>query len=265
MVMPIAHLSDRSVVKMSGPDARAFLQGQLTNDIGLLAPEAPLYAGVLSPQGKAMFAILLFADGDDILIDCAADQAEALVKRFTMFRLRRSFTIAAEPGLNVYAGWDGAAGTPDPRYPAGGVRFVAADADAGATLADWHAHRLPLGLPEADEIGVDDCMWLETNGRELNGTSFTKGCYTGQENVARMHHRDKLRKRLLPVKAADGAEGPILSGARAVGELRGVAHGGMRMALIRTDHPGGELLAGGAPVEPLLPPWLDLQDVAVID
>lgn len=258
--MSLAHLSHRSVVKMSGPDVQEFLQGQLTNDIAGLTPQTPLYAGVLSPQGKAMFAIFLFQQGDDIRIDCATEQADALVRRFTMFRLRRKFDIAPAPELAVYAQWDEPLAHPaDPRLADAGSRFVApaSSQTTSATLADWHAHRLPLGLPEADEIGDADLMWLETNGRELHGTSFTKGCYTGQENVARMHHRDKLRKRLLPVCIAGNAEGPIMSGPRQAGELRGQRHGDLQMALLRTERLADQLTIGDAAIEYIRPPWLE--------
>lgn len=245
---------------MSGPDVMAFLQGQLTQDIDGLGPQTPLYAGVLTPQGKAMFAIFLFADGSDVLIDVADEQADALIRRFTMFRLRKQFEIGREPGLAVHAQWGEASPHPaDPRLGAAGARFIAPAGSVATTaaLADWHRHRLLLGLPEADEIGDGELLWLETNGRELHGTSFTKGCYTGQENVARMHHRDKLRKRLLPVRLTGAADGAIMAGAKQVGDLRGTRHDDMQMALLRVGAATGPLTVGSAPAEPVLPPWLE--------
>ena len=253
--MPACQLPDRTLLRLSGADTRPFLQGLLTQDVAALSAAQPLYAGLLSPQGKALFQLFLFADGEDVLIDVAADGAEALARRLAMFRLRKQVAISPEPALAVWQAW-GEAGN-DPRTPLAGSRFLAAP--GGSTLLpEWHAHRLALGLPDADEIGTDDLLWLETNGRELNGVSFTKGCYTGQENTARMHHRDKLRKRLLPVRLTgpSAPDAKLMAGEREAGQLRGVRHGDLQMALFRMDYVGQPLAVEGAAAELMLPPWL---------
>lgn len=255
--MPLCHMSNRAVVRLAGPDVRPFLQGLLTQDMAALTDRAPLYAGLLSPQGKALFALFLFADGEDVLVDVEAAQLDALLRRLTMFRLRRQVVIAPEPALAVWQHWGEPSPHPaDPRHGKAGSRFLAPPGGATADIAEWHAHRLPLGLPEADEIGDDELLWLETNGRELNGVSFAKGCYTGQENTARMHHRHKLRKRLLAVRVPDGADGPILCNGKPAADLRGVRHGELQMALVRMEYAGRPLSIGGAPVALLRPEWL---------
>ena len=263
--MPLCHLQDRALLRLSGPDVRPFLQGLITQDVTGLAPHAPLYAGLLSPQGKALFQLFLFADGEDVLLDVNAAQAEALAKRLTMFRLRRQVAIAPEPGLKVWQQWGEPSAHPaDPRTPLAGSRFAATGLEPNAGLADWHARRLALGLPDSDETGHDELLWLETNARELNGVSFTKGCYTGQENTARMHHRDRLRKRLLPVRlsAPCAPDATIMAGDRLAGELRGQRHGDLQMALVRMEHAGAPLMVEGAPAELIRPAWLpeDAQD-----
>ena len=250
-------MSNRAVLRLSGPDVRPFLQGLLTQDVGLLGDATPLYAGLLSPQGKALFALFLFAEGDDVLVDVEAAQLDALSRRLTMFRLRRQVTIAPEPGLAVWQQWGEPSPHPaDPRSARAGSRFLAPPGGESVGLADWHAHRLVLGLPEADEIGSDELLWLETNARELNGVSFTKGCYTGQENTARMHHRDKLRKRLLAVRVPDSVDGPITSEGKPAAELRGVRHGDLQMALVRMEFADRPLEIAGVPVELVKPEWL---------
>ena len=184
-------LGDRAVIRLSGEDVRGFLQGLVTNDVlGAL----PVWAGLLTPQGKALFDFILWADGADVLIDCEASQAEALAKRLSMYRLRRAITIARDDSLAVHWAPAGEAGVPDPRLAALGRRWIAPP-DGAAT--GYHAHRLSLGVPEGvDELGQDKTLWLETNAGELNGVSFTKGCYVGQENTARMNYRQKVNRRL---------------------------------------------------------------------
>ena len=259
--MPLCHLPDRALLRLSGADTRDLLQGLLTQDVSALSLTQPLYAGLLSPQGKALFQLFLFADGEDMLLDVAATGAEALTKRLTMFRLRKQVAIAPEPGLAVWQQWGEASSHPaDPRTPLAGSRFLAAPREAGP-LEAWHAHRLALALPDADEIGTDDLLWLETNARELNGVSFTKGCYTGQENMARMHHRDKLRKRLLPVRLTGPStpDAKLMAADREAGQLRGARHGDLQMVLFRMDYAAQPLTADGATAELILPEWLSAE------
>ncbi|MBK6707453.1 MAG: folate-binding protein [Sphingomonadales bacterium] len=210
--MSAPRLFDRAVIRLSpqeaGEDVRAFLQGLVTNDA---QAELPLWAGLLTPQGKALFDFFLWADPStgsgqsDVLIDCEAGQAEALVRRLSLYRLRRKIVIAVDAALGVF--W--AAAAPDrpvdPRLPELGVRWIAPVADDDADISPFYrAHRLSLGVPEGlAELGSDATLWLETNAAELNGVSFTKGCYVGQENTARMNWRQKVNRRLVVVPASD--------------------------------------------------------------
>ncbi|MGZ8346636.1 MAG: CAF17-like 4Fe-4S cluster assembly/insertion protein YgfZ [Allosphingosinicella sp.] len=197
-------LDDRALIRLSGEDVRGFLQGLVTNDLDLLAADRPLWAGLLSPQGKAMFDFLLWAEGDDVLVDAEAAQAEALAKRLKLYRLRRPIRIEPEPGLAAHWSATGDEGVPDPRLADLGRRWLA---PAGAPAEGWRAHRLALGVTEgAAELGSDKTLWLECNAAELNGVSFTKGCYVGQENTARMNYRQKVNRRLVVVPA-DSAGG----------------------------------------------------------
>lgn len=187
-------LADRALLRIAGDDVRGFLQGLVTQDTQTLAPDAPRWAGLLTPQGKALFDFVLWDDGDAVLVDCASDAAEALARRLAMYRLRRKITIEPAEGAVHWALAPGR-GVADPRLPELGYRWLAAP---GAPAVGWRAHRLSLGVTEgAGELGTDQTLWLECNARELNGVSFTKGCYTGQENTARMHHRAKVNRRLV--------------------------------------------------------------------
>lgn len=179
-----------------GEDIADFLQGLVTSDVkGAL----PVWTALLSPQGKVLFDFLVWRDGDDLLLDCEAGAAEGLAKRLSLYRLRRRIGIARDDALAVH--WRADESGNDPRLPALGTRWIA-PADAGDASADaaWRAHRLALGVTEGrGELGEGETLWLECNAAELNGVSFTKGCYVGQENTARMNWRQKVNRRLVVV------------------------------------------------------------------
>jgi tRNA-modifying protein YgfZ len=194
-------LIDRALVRIAGEDPRGFLQGLVTNDLARLAEDRPLWAGLLSAQGKALFDFILWADGEDVLIDCERDAAGELARRLTLYRLRRPIRIDREEALCVHWSPDGDGDGPrDPRLAELGRRWLAPEDGAGGE--GWLKHRLSLGVTEGiAELGQDKTLWLECNAAELNGVSFTKGCYVGQENTARMNYRRKVNRRLVVVPA----------------------------------------------------------------
>lgn len=188
-------LDDRALIRISGEDVRGFLQGLVTQDLALVTAETPQWAALLTPQGKALFDFLLWADGDAILVDCEAAQREALIRRLTIYRLRRAIAIEAVEG-GVHWSPEPGQGVPDPRLAALGYRWLGAA--SGGIAMGWRSHRLRLGVTEgAEEFGQDKTLWLECNAAELNGVSYAKGCYVGQENTARMHYRAKVNRRLV--------------------------------------------------------------------
>lgn len=201
-------LADRALLRLSGEDVRGFLQGLVTQDTRKVAPGAPQWSALLSAQGKVLFDFLLWDGGDGaILIDAEAARIEALAKRLTLYRLRRAIAIEAVADRAVHwspAEQPGAAA--DPRLAALGYRWIGA-ADGGDARDAWHAHRLSFGVTEGlAELGDGQTLWLECNARELNGVAFDKGCFVGQENTARMHHRAKVNRRLVVVPLADAPE-----------------------------------------------------------
>ncbi|MEM6476321.1 MAG: folate-binding protein [Pseudomonadota bacterium] len=192
-------LKNRTIVRMTPLDAqedvRGFLQGLVTNDV---SGDLPVYAALLSAQGKAMFDFLVWADEGALLLDCEAAIADDLVKRLSLYRLRRKIEIARDETLEAHWSVDGHEGSvADPRLAALGHRSLSTP-DGEAADDAYLAHRLSLGVPEGSaELG--DILWLETNAIELNGVSFEKGCYVGQENTARMNWRSKVNRRLVVV------------------------------------------------------------------
>ena len=191
--MSATQLTNRAVIRLSGEDVRGFLNGLVTNDVtGAL----PVWAALLTPQGKVLFDFIVWGDGADLLLDCEADHANALVKRLGMYRLRRQISIALDSDIGVH--WQtGSNALPDPRLASLGQRWLGA-ANGGSAESNWLIQRLALGVCEgAAELG--DLLWLECNAAELNGVSFTKGCYVGQENTARMNWRAKVNRRVVVV------------------------------------------------------------------
>lgn len=240
--MTATRLLDRALVRISplaeGESAGDFLQGLVTNDV---AGPLPIYAALLSAQGKHLFDFFVWPDGGDLLLDCEADLADELVRRLSLYRLRKQLSIARDDGLGVFWAAQGS-GPPDPRLPALGTRWIAPAGvdDIGADAA-YRAHRLALGVPEG-RAEMGDLLWLETNAADLNGVSFTKGCYVGQENTARMNWRQKVNRRLLvvPLEQSDPARQVV-----AYPEL-GLAVDHRRVA----DIPAA-----------LVPEWIELGDV----
>jgi hypothetical protein len=213
-MLPATLLTDRVLLRLSpmaeGEDVRGFLQGLVTSDVAAAMPQ---WGALLTPQGKCLFDFILWADGADVLIDCEREAAEALARRLTLYRLRRAIAIAPEPALAVHWAQSGGQGAVDPRLPALGRRWLAPageglvpDEQASDAAPAYHAHRLSLGVTEGRaELGDGTTLWLECNAAELNGVSFTKGCYVGQENTARMNWRAKVNRRIVvvPLDQAD--------------------------------------------------------------
>ena len=260
----VTELDDRALLHVSGADATVFLQGLLTQDVEQVGAHYSLWAGLLSPQGKALFEMLLYRAPDGgFYLDVAKDKAAALMQRLNLYRLRRSVDIAPAPAhLKIWAMWGGDHGAhpADGRLPALGARWIDDRAHSSNTdLAAYHRHRRLLGVPDAAEIGQDQTLWLEANATELHGVSFTKGCYVGQENTARMHHRDKVRRRLLPlhVQGTPNSDEVMAHGKNA-GELRG--HGeDVRMAWLRLElvNDARDITVGDVSATLIWPTWLE--------
>ncbi|WP_228243200.1 folate-binding protein YgfZ [Porphyrobacter sp. GA68] len=195
------NLLHRALIRLSAlaeeESVRSFLQGLVTNDV---SGALPVYAGLLSAQGKTLFDFIVWADGADLLLDCEAEVVDELVRRLSLYRLRRRIGIERDRALSVQWSKDPVDGAvADPRLVDLGWRWIApVESQQAGADSDWLNHRLSLGVPEGRaELG--DVLWLETNAAELNGVSFTKGCYVGQENTARMNWRQKVNRRLVVV------------------------------------------------------------------
>lgn len=236
---------DREGIALSGPvDEQAdFLQSLVTNDIGPASPDDLVYAALLTPQGKYLSDFFIFRDGDgNYVLDVAAGQGEALEKRLTMYRLRRPVDLTRTP-LPAAAFWGGEmpGALPDPRDSALGSRLYGEAVEVAiimATAGDYDLHRLKLGVPESGtDLIPNDTYILEAGFERLNGVDFKKGCYIGQEIVARMKHKTDLRKqyRIVTVEGVADPDSPIVTeDGKPAGRLYSVRDG-VGLALVRLE------------------------------
>ncbi len=275
----ITELTTRGVIKVSGGDAKKFLQDIVTNDVTKSVDGKAVHAGLLTPQGKILFDFFLIDRGDHFLLECARDTAADLVKRLTFYKLRAAVQIEDMSGtLKVLAAWNGMPDAhsqaiiyPDSRLEMLGHRIIAPaslDVMAGCDVAseeDYHHLRIALGVPEADkDYPLGDTFPHEADYDQLHGVDFNKGCYVGQEVVSRIEHRGKARKRIVPARG----RAPLTPGARisardaAIGMLGSVA-GDMGLAMVRLDRAekaiedGHPLMAGNVEIDLIQPGWAD--------
>jgi len=278
-----AHLSDRALIRVGGPEAQHFLQNLVTADIDGLDQDGARAGALLTPQGKILFDFLIYRTNDGYLIDTPASTAPDFLKRLTFYRLRAKVELELlGDDIGVVAVWEGHAdvqealiSVEDPRLPALGQRLVGPVAtltpafggtDAG--LEAYHAHRIRHGVPEGlQDFDYSDIFPHDADLDQLGGVSFSKGCYVGQEVVSRVQHRGSARKRFLQVESASALPGKgsnVTSGGKSVGVLGSSASIGGRtfgLALVRLDKvaqakDNGSLLeCGDAEILVKLPDW----------
>ena len=283
-------LEDRCVLKISGDEARDFLQGLVSNDLNHVSPAKAIYAALLTPQGKYLHDFFISELGGRFYLDCEAARIEDLFKRLRMFKLRAkveleiiedmavavlfgedihdALALHTNPGSAIE--WLGGVLFTDPRLSEIGARSIipttsmeTALRDEGftpATFEDYDALRLSFGLPDSSrDLEIDKSILLESGFEELNGVDFNKGCYVGQELTARTKHRGLIKKRLVPVEfegtpPAPGTE--ITQDGKNAGELRSVA-GNFGLALLRLEalEKSEPLIADGCPLTSSKPSW----------
>jgi folate-binding protein YgfZ len=266
--MKAAFLPDRGVVKVSGDDARDFLNGLVTTDVTLLGPGLGRFGALLTPQGKIIADFLITeapsGHGGGFLIDCPRVLAQALADKLGFYRLRAKVAVEnLSDSLGVLAAWEGDPAVKpdlafaDPRNTALGWRILVPPeltqkvADLiGADLVDstaYDAHRIASGVPRGGlDFMYGDAFPHETNMDRLYGVDFDKGCYVGQEVVSRMQHRGTARTRTIRVIVDGPAPEPgaaILAGGKSVGTM-GATAGHTGLALIRIDRTADALAAG---------------------
>jgi folate-binding protein YgfZ len=266
MTAPFARqvLPNRALIRLAGENVLSLLNNIITADVGELPLAQIAYGALLSPQGKIQHEMFVINEGDSVLVDCVHSQREDLMRKLVMYRLRAKIEITPDDSQMVVVSPSGV-GAIDPRWPALGHRGLA---NEGNATGDYEAYRLSLGIPDGeDDIGVNEHFPHEANLDLLNGLSFSKGCYVGQEVVSRMQHRGTARSRMLPVtcdKAAQPKGTAITSGEQQIGTILS-SRGSHSMALIRLDRLAGvksPLLSAGVRVHVHKPEWMTI-DVTI--
>ncbi|MDN5568347.1 MAG: folate-binding protein [Paracoccus sp. (in: a-proteobacteria)] len=240
----------RKIIRLTGPDRVAFLQGLVTNDV----TRAPCWAAILTPQGKYLADFLIVPQGDALLLDVDAQLADDLARRLTMYKLRSKVELEMTDlamARGTGAAPDGAIA--DPRHPALGWRLYGAPADLPADDGtDWDAIRVAHLIPETlVELIPNDTFILETGFERLKGVDFRKGCYVGQEVTARMKHKTELRKGLktLRIEGQAPVGTTITADGKDVGTLF-TQSGGRAIAYVRHDRVSDGMQAADARLFP---------------
>ena len=240
-------MPERTVISISGDDRINFLQGLVTNDVAKAA-DSIIYTALLTPQGKFMVDFFVIGQGDRLLLDVATSHAQMLGQRLMMYRLRAKVEIA-QTDLMVSRGTgpmpDGAIA--DPRHPALGWRAYGETDISDST--NWNAVNVAYEVPTTGIELTEDTYILEAGFEALHGVDFKKGCFVGQEIVARMKHKTVLKKGLARVQISGTAQtgDAITADGKPVGTLHTIS-GDEALAYLRFDRAEGVMQAGDATI-----------------
>nr|XP_039262588.1 putative transferase CAF17 homolog, mitochondrial [Styela clava] len=265
-----AHLKHRSLLELEGRDVTNFLQGIITNDVELLPEMKCMYAMILNQHGRIMHDIMLYHQQHDtenkVLLECESSNSESIIKILKLYKLRKKLSITPRDNLSVVQAMSGNSfhispqfsnvitSAIDPRVPMLGHRLVVenmSESDSALINMDinaYHHKRHYIGVPEGPlDLPPGTCLPLECNLDFMNGVSFHKGCYIGQELTARTKFTGVIRKRLVPVSIE--GEGSIESGSsiytekrKSAGKFRSMhSDGKVGLALVRLNYSGETL------------------------
>ena len=229
-------LEDRGLLYLNGEDVKEFLQNLITNDIEKVTTEMSCFAALLTPQGKYLFDFLIIKHKSGYFLDCEKKNIDQLYIKLNLYKLRskveilnlsNEFVVAAL-SKEKFLSLDGSSDLEgftikynedtifiDPRLKKLGARLIINLEKLNlslknlklntANVEDYYKLSHELGISQIDNIKLQNKIFgIECNYEELNGIDYKKGCYVGQENTARIKHKNKLSKRLLAVKTIEG-------------------------------------------------------------
>lgn len=265
--MPTAEISNRICLDVTGEDSFSFLQGLITNDLKLLESQEALYACFLTPQGKFLHDFLITEIPNGYRLEVLKETSETLIKHFKMYKLRSRVGLEINKDISIYASWGKdtlEGGYTDPRLEALGKRYLSQESiDATAEFNDYDRHRISLAVPDGSRDLTEKLSSLyDGNIDLLNGVSFDKGCYLGQELTARMHYRGLIKKRLLPIETERNItpdDQDVCLEGRPIGRIYSYA-GSMALACVKVKDIHSQVLElhDKTPVRIKKPDWLTI-------
>ena len=288
-------LEDRGILFVDGADAKDFLQNIITNDINKVSDAKSCFASLLTPQGKFLFDFLVIKHKKGYFLDCEKIQIDELFKQLSLYKLRSNvqilnlsneFVVAAlsyekfkslkssEDELGFTIRYEEDPILLDPRNKKLGARLVInleklylslKKLDLKSSkLEEYYNLSFDLGIPQKNTNKLKNKIFgIECNFEELNAINFKKGCYVGQENTSRIKLRNKLRRRILPVKKIVGeiAENDIIKyKGSEIGKV--IISTPYSFALVKVVEPdlnefaNTELICGKSKVKILKPEWI---------
>ncbi|MDO8960423.1 MAG: folate-binding protein YgfZ [Rhodocyclaceae bacterium] len=214
-------LTDQGLIRVSGEDAASFLHNLLTNDITHLPADGARHAGLCTAKGRLIASFLIWREGPDYLLQLSADILPGILKKLSMFVLRSKVKLADVSGERTLIGVvGGQVGPAEPMHttsyrggtairldarrcvlavPTGEAENIASELGTPGQLSDWHLAEIAAGIPRilaaTQEAFVPQMVNYEVAA--VGGVSFQKGCYPGQEIVARTHYLGKVKRRMV--------------------------------------------------------------------
>jgi folate-binding protein YgfZ len=255
----MAAVLDRAFVRASGPDAVSYLQSMVSNDVEAVAPGGGTYALLLTPKARVIADLEVFRTGDELVLACPPEAVDDVLG--TLLRARFRKKVALEPAEYVLVWGEAADALAELDTPAGRQRLLAEPpANGSASAQEWELARIEAGVPRFGREFDGDSMPAEA-GLEQRAVSFTKGCYPGQEPVARLHYRGHANRGVRGVRFDGGLAAPgtpvTVDGAavgRVTSAIESPRFGPIGLALLRrevADGAKGEAGGSGLTVVPL--------------
>ncbi len=244
----------RTVIELSGADALPYLSSLVPSDLAPLAIPCSLYTVLLTPQGKISFDLFITTSGQGTFwMDIHQDHAARALALFKRYSLRRQVQLVPRDDLAVIADLANTTDHQDPRGAHMGARAVLpATTPASTDIGPYLDHQMALGLWDMADIAPDAHYPHETNLDQLGVLSFTKGCYLGQEMVARIEHRHLLKRRILCLQSTTplhAGQTVTLADGTVVGEIL-AARAPYALAKLLLSATAQPLLCEGQPVAP---------------
>ena len=229
-------LDDRGFVEITGDEAKEFLQNIVTNDIEKISDNFSLFSSILTPQGKYLYEFFIIKIKDGYLLECEKKSVSEIIKVFNVYKLRSKINlidkskhynsviislekfeeISENKNTNGFTiNYNGEPIFLEPRNQKLGAKIISKQNNVNNVIKNlnlkiidknkYYSESFDLGIAQVNLIKLKDKIFgMENNLDELNGIDFKKGCYIGQENTSRIKLRNKLRRRILPVKKISG-------------------------------------------------------------